>query len=759
VKLWFAHIPSGLPRAAFAATGGVVTTLAVGTAVIDLMLRVTPLPEPLQRSATASAEFVDRDNRPLRTLLVDQRRYQRDVLLADVSPFVIAATVSAEDKRFRSHCGVDPLALARAAYSAWRSGHATSGASTITQQLMKIASPGPRTLWRKLVETWCALALERRWSKDRILEAYLNRLDYGNLEIGIRSASQFYFGKPPSDLSGAEAAFVAALAKAPTRLEPNTHFDAARTRQRWVLGRMHRDDLLDPATLDRALDESIHLVSPRRDFAAPHFVDLLLQRKGILPSQGGSVHTTLDLPLNRYAEQCLNDQLARIADKHATSGAVVVIDNKRNEVLVLAGSGDYFQPGTGQINGAWSARSPGSAIKPFTYLLAFERGSNPCTIVPDVPADFITSTGIYSPNNYNHRFYGPVNLRFALGNSLNVGAIRTLELAGGSDALHARLREIGITTLDHSADYYGPGLTLGNAEVRLLELTNAFATIARLGVYRPYRLLRDTNDPIQPHRVFDSRAAYLVADILSDNSARAASFGLESFLSFDFPVACKTGTSSDYRDNWAIGFTPEYTVGVWVGNPDGSAMHGITGVTGAAPVLHDIVVHLHEQRGTSWFEVPEGVREYRVHPFTGRKVPVDRPGAITEKCASEPEPERTSDYDSMGRVLLPQEYAAWIASPQNCLGDLVACNTGSELRIISPAAGTVYFVDPNIPATTQRIPLRALAPGRVEWETDLLTSNEGATKRAQLEEGIHVLEARDSATGQVAATWIDVRGL
>ncbi len=692
---------------------------------------------------------------------MDERRYARRIRLADVSKNVIDATLCAEDKRFRAHPGVDLVACTRAFAFAVIRGHADSGASTITQQLIKLGSPGHRTIGRKLAEMWLALSLERRWSKDRILEEYLNRLDYGNLQVGIASASRFYFSKPASDLSPAEAALLCGLPKAPGRLDPHANFAAASHRQQWVLRQMQKNHCLDAAAVSRAQREPIHLAPPRNEFEAPHFVDLLLQRKGAIPKQGAAVRTTLDLELNREVENSLNDQLARIADKHAASGAVVVIENATGQVLALAGSGDYFRPGVGQINGAWTPRSPGSAIKAFTYALALERGANPCTVVADVPTEFPTPTGNYAPNNYNHRFYGPVSLRFALGNSLNVAAIRVLNLAGGPEALHRRLGELGLTTLDHSAEYFGLGLTLGNAEVRLLELTNAFATLARAGKYRPYRLLLREDQAAPARRVFDPRAAYLVADMLSDNGARAASFGLESYLRFDFPVACKTGTSSNYRDNWAIGFTPEFTVGVWVGNPDNSPMRGITGVTGAAPVLHDVFVYLHERRGTSWFRQPEGIHEFLVQPLTGREVAQNRGGALSEKCMWKPEPERAGDYDAAGRVVLPRDYASWLESAQNGLGNLVVCEkSAAHLRIIAPAPGTVFFLDPDLPAVDQKISVRAEARGAIEWSGDLCSAEaKGTGFRLQLQKGVHVISARDSTTGDIAQTWIDVRSL
>ncbi len=698
-----------------------------------------------------STEFLDRSRKPLRTLLAEERRFSRRCSLAEISPNLIAATLSAEDGRFRSHHGVDFFATARAVRSGGK-----SGASTITQQVVKLAQPSPRTLSRKLGEMWLALRVERSWNKDRILTEYLNRLDYGNLQTGIASASRYYFDKPPSDLSAAEAAFLAALPKAPTRLNPHANFAGAQDRQRWILHRMNADARLDGAAMIRALDEPIRLRSREREFEAPHFVDLLLMRRGLVSSSGGEIRTTLDLDLNRFAERALTENIRHIADKHVTGGAAVVIDNATGDVLALAGAGDYFEAGAGQVNGAWMVRSPGSAMKPFTYLLAIETGANPCTTVPDVPTDFATPDGIYRPNNYNHRFYGPVSLRFALGNSLNVAAIRTLELAGGPEALQRAMRNVGVTTLDHPADYYGLGLTLGNGEVRLLELANAFATLGRLGVYRPYRLLRESGEAVPARRVFDASASYLVADMLSDNAARAASFGLTSYLAFDFPVACKTGTSSDYRDNWTVAYTPEFTVAVWVGNPDHTPMQGITGVTGAAPVMHEIFEHLHARFGTTWFEPPAQITTHEIDPLTGR---LATRGGVLEKCLHAPESARADDYDDAGRVRLPAVYAEWLASPQNSLDDLVACaNSSTEMRILQPAPGSIYYLDGDLAADSQCIPLRAESRGSIEWSSASLPLKiTGSSQRAQIQEGRHTILARETATGREVTTWIEVK--
>ena len=737
--------------------------------VLTALVWLAPLPTGLNLAPRQSVEFVDRTGKPLRRILDDQRVYRMRCKLGEISPNAIAATLSAEDKRFRTHCGIDLVAVVRALRDAIRTGRIHSGASTITEQLVKLASTDQkRGFLQKITEIWGALCLERHWTKDRILEEYLNRLDYGDLQVGLAAASADYFEKPPSDLSAAEAAFLAAIPKAPSRLDPFTHFAAAKRRQRWVLRRMQANGFLDDATYARALTEPLRLREHNREFEAPLFVDLLLERRGTLPPEGGVVKTTIDLSLNQWIEQVIARQLQTLADKNVTAAAAVVIDNATGEVLALSGSGDYFEPGIGQINGAWSARSAGSALKPFAYICALERGAFPGTVIADVPTDFPTETGLYHPNNYNHRFYGPVTLRFALANSLNVAAIKVLEQEGGPQTLYSALQRAGITTLGHPAAYYGLGLTIGNGEVRLLELTNAFASLARLGVYKPFRLLKKDETAMRRNgetatlgsaqRIFDERAGYLLADMLSDNHARAGTFGLNSYLSFDFPVACKTGTSSNYRDNWTIGFTPEWTVGVWVGNPDNSAMRGITGVTGAAPIFHEIIMKLHDGYGTSWYQALPGVEHCYIDPLTGHRVSADQPRAVEEIYACAPEPARTEDYDSAGRVRLSEVYHAWIESDQNTLGDLLAGGRPAKhLQILEPAPGALYYLDPDLPAKDQRLVLRADSTGQVEWSSPTLDCHaEGTRVTIRLREGRHEIAARDAATGETASTWIEV---
>ncbi|HET6406318.1 MAG TPA: transglycosylase domain-containing protein, partial [Chthoniobacteraceae bacterium] len=537
---------------------------AVTIVTLWLGIKLVPIPKSLSEPPSQSLELTDRYGVSLRETRTDEAFFRR-VTLREIPSHVIRAVLAAEDKRFYEHHGVDWLAVSRSARDAVYHRRVVSGASTITQQLVKIATPRPRNWRTKIIEAMTAIRLEQLWSKDQIIEEYVNRVDFGNLNVGLGAASEFYFGKSLRDLSDAEAAFLAGLPKNPTRLNPHRALAATQARQRTVLRRMRDNGSLGADKFERALAEQPRLLSKRRLFRAPHFVDLLLE----CPPKNRRIATTLDLGLNEFVQRSLRAQLKPLRSLNATNGAVVVIDNASGDVLALVGSEDYFAPGSGQFNGATARRSPGSTVKPFTYLMALEEGATPSTIYADIPTEFRTAKGNYRVDNYQRKFSGPVMLRSALACSLNIPAVHALNSVGGPVTLLRRLKDFGFESLDRSPAEYGLGLTLGNAEAPLLEVTNAYAALARLGEYRPYRLVLN-GTTFESKQVADSRACWLLADILSDNAARIPSFGTDSPLRFDFPVACKTGTSTDYRDNWAIAFTPEFTVGVWVGNFDGS---------------------------------------------------------------------------------------------------------------------------------------------------------------------------------------------
>lgn len=745
-----------------------------------------PLPEGLVRedSFAPGATYADREGRPLRRLLAGgELRIDAPVTLDEVPRHLVDATLAAEDSRFRSHGGIDFLGLARAVRDALLHREFVSGASTVTQQLVKISSPPrARDLRAKVVEMAYARKLELTWDKDAILAAYLNRLPYGNQLTGCRAAARGYFDKPIGDLSLAESAFLAALPNKPTRFNPYRNFDGARQRQLWILGRLREEGWITAAEHAAAAGEPLRLAAggPAGEFEAPHFIELVRRRE----AETGRVaeSTTLDLSLQRFVEGAIDQQLtaldAQIGHRLSTQAAVVVIENATGEVVALAGSRGFHDSAGGQNNGAWTPRSPGSALKPFTYLLALERGLGPGAVFADVPVEYPTPTGAYRPVNYDRRFRGPVTMRHALANSLNVPAIRALDGIGGTARLHEALtKQLGFTGLDPNPATYGLGLTLGTAEVRLLELTNAYACLARLGIAAPFRLTREKGmEPglIGGETLFDRDACWLVADMLSDNLARAAEFGLHSPLRFPFRVAAKTGTSTDYRDNWTLGFTPAHTVGVWVGHFGNQPLQNVSGVSGAGPIFHAVVNELNRRRPAGWYERPESLVEIEIDPRTGRRV-VGGAGfrprqTVREWCHRDrlPPPARAEDYDGAERVRLEATYAAWLAGEGRSFADRFVVDAAPaaepRLRIVSPLPGTVAYLDPDLPGGGRRFPLKAESDGvaEVRWSSETLKiESETATGRAWLilEPGSHEIVATDPRSGLRTAATIAVEAL
>ena len=725
-----------------------------------------PWPEELNAPPATAATFADREGAPLRRLLANGGRAGGALALEEMPPSLVKAALAAEDQRFRSHGGVDWLATARAVKDSVSAGRNVSGASTVTQQLVKIAHPRPRTLWTKVMEIFTARRIEMTWSKDEILAAYLNRLHYGSFAEGCAEAAQTFFDKPLADCSLAECAFLAGLPQAPGRLSPWRNPGGAKKRQAWVLSRMKALAWITPEEYARALAEPLRPVRKASAFRAPHFVDMVLSGLPDEPPPGTSLRTTLDSSIQEQCERCVRDRLARLADHNAHHAAVVVLDNATGHVLALAGSPDYA---AAQVNGATARRSPGSALKPFTYLLAFQNGQSPADIVPDLPVEFMTPTGVYRPENYNHRAAGPVSLRAALANSLNLSAVRTLQQHGGAPALVVALQSCGLTTLTRKPDDYGLGLTIGGGEVTLLELTAAYSCLARLGTHRAPVLLMDA--PVSPEvRVFDPAACWLLADVLADNDARTRSFGMDSALRLPFPVAVKTGTSTDYRDNWTLGYNARFTLGVWVGNFDNSPMRGVSGVSGAAPIFRDIFTWLETRWPSPWYERPPEIVELEVDALTGKPVPprlTGRRPVVLEKFRRDLAPDKDDGedlYDAGGRVLLPSAYASWLAGPDNWLGAAAVATDRMEpaaFRILSPLPGASVMLDPDLPDGGRRLPLRTTAPaGTVEWSSPTLkieTTPRGAV--ALLEPGQHTLTARNTAGGATLTAPISVRKL
>ncbi|MBI4833611.1 MAG: penicillin-binding protein 1C [Planctomycetes bacterium] len=556
----------------------------------------------------------DREGNILRVYLNEREDYCFPVKLSQMNPYLASATIAVEDKRFRSHHGFDPLAVSRAMWNNITKWRRTSGASTLTMQTIRLTWPRERTFKAKVIETFRALQVETRLSKDEILEYYLNYAPYGSNIYGVEAASLRYFGKPSCALTLSEAAVLAGLPASPSRFRPDKYPGRARERRDYVLKRMYDEDLITQSEFAEARNEPIvpdkKVVSP---FVAPHFCELV--KGSVEGTSSARVITTLNRQIQRSAENALTFAVDVLKAKGVSNGAVVVIENKTGAVRALVGSYDFFDVAhSGQVNGALASRSPGSALKPFTYALAFDKSlCLPDEILPDVPTPYRD----YDPENYEHRFEGMVSAREALTSSLNLPALHLLTRVGGKE-LYQLLKATGFSNLTKSADYYGLGLTLGSAEVNLLDITNAYASLARLGEYQPYCLLdSEIMKGVQQQRwVISPEAAYLIADILSDPQRIIPLPGYDlvkpnipvvSTSSYRLPrIAWKTGTSSGHRDAWTIGYTPEYTVGVWLGNFSSQPSRGLVAVNSAAPAVFEIFKQIYDGKPVTWFEPPSG---------------------------------------------------------------------------------------------------------------------------------------------------------
>ncbi len=570
-----------------------------------------------------SVEFVDREGGMLGTVAVGDRSLP--VPLARVAPSLRIALVATEDARFAYHGAVDPLAVASALVSDVRARRVVRGASTIAMQVARAIRPVPATFAGKLAETAFAERLVAGSSRDALLEAYANRVPMGANIVGVEAAARTYFGIAAADVDLAQAAVLAALPNDPVGLDPYAHPAALRERTIYVL---HRVAAYAPALrreAERAVDERIAL-RPRTAgiAAAPHLVFRLAASDD---GRASRVRTTIDGALQRYAEAQVRDVLGGLAANGAQHGAVLVIDNATSDVLAYVGSPDYFDDAhSGRNDGVQALRQPGSTLKPFLYELAFERGTlAPTSILLDARVAYaLPNARVYEPADYSGRFYGPVRARTALASSLNVPAVRTLERLGVA-AFLTRLRALGFDDLTHDDAFYGLGLTLGAGETTLWQLGRAYEAIANDGILRPLRT-RDADPrialaPVAPR---DAAPWRIVTDMLADRYARAPAFGADSVLALPFPAAVKTGTSSDLRDTWTIGFTRRYTVATWVGNFGGGAMHGISGVSGAGPLWNRMMLHLHEREEPPPFAPPAG---YARRAFCARP-----PGALGARC-------------------------------------------------------------------------------------------------------------------------------
>ncbi len=572
-----------------------------------------------------STHMYDRNGKLLYEIYKDQNRTM--VQLKDLPKYIYQATIAIEDKDFYSHSGVSLLGgILRAAKETFMK-KGLQGGSTITQQLVKSALLTPeRTIERKLKEILLALWTEKLYPKDKILEMYLNQVPYGGSSYGIEEAAKTYFGKPAKELSLPQAAFLAGMPQAPSVYSPYTNPDLAKKRRDEVLKRMYELGFITKEQKESAYNEAIAVTPLRNNILAPHFVfyiksDLEKQYGLQRVEEGGlNVITSLDLDIQNEAEKIVKEELEKVAALNISNAGMLVTKPETGEILAMVGSADYFAEPSGAFNVTTGFRQPGSSIKPVTYALALENGYTAATILDDVPTAFgIPGGAPYVPVNYDGRFHGRVPLRYALANSFNIPAVKLLNTFG-VDQLIIFGRKMGITTWDDSSRF-GLSLTLGGGEVRMTDMATVFGTLANqgervmvTGVKRVYDARNKTLFDYSPRkkRVVSEETSYILSDILSDNFARRWEFGTRSALEIPgYKVAVKTGTTDMKKDNWTIGYTPDFVVTVWVGNNDNTPMNQYlaSGITGAAPIWNRMMSYLLTKYGAHWYDKPSGVVE------------------------------------------------------------------------------------------------------------------------------------------------------
>jgi penicillin-binding protein 1C len=697
----------------------------------------------------SDTRVLDRQGEVLHRLRANPNLRQGEwVALVDVSPAVRTALVLSEDKRFYAHSGVDWHAVSSAAWSnLWNT--KTRGASTITMQLAGLLDAdlkrgsGGRSVVQKMGQTLSAQGLERSWRKDQILEAYLNLVPYRGELVGIDALSHTLFGKAAHGLDNREAAVTVALVRGPNAKAPQVVQRACavlKTLEPTGKGACDALDLFTAAALQRR-------DFPASEGLAPHVAQQILRTSS---QRTVSVRTSLSAPLQRFATQTLQQHLRELTGRHINDGALVVLDNASGEVLAWVGSSGALSDAE-EVDGVTALRQPGSTLKPFLYAQAIaERRITAASLLDDSGTQVQTSGGLYIPQNYDHQFKGWVSARTALAASLNVPAVRLLAMVS-PDAFHKQLVRLGLP-LKESGDYYGYSLALGSAEVSLLSLTNAYRTLANGGNFgpttlspRPALVRASAAAP-----AMDPRAAFIVSDILSDANSRARTFGTDSVLATRFWTAVKTGTSKDMRDNWAVGYSQAYTVGVWVGNASGAPMWDVSGTTGAAPIWATVMNYLHRTLPSRAPQAPPGL----VHT-----------------------PVQFVRQGGAGQAMLPLEAARqewFVAGTQQThfaiySGAGYAQYSGATglkglnsvdprpARITSPTTGTILALDPDIPPSHQRLTFLADGEG-LRWLMDGKTFAKGNSAQWLPWPGRHAVQITDAKGLVLDEVRLEVRG-
>jgi penicillin-binding protein 1C len=732
-----------LPKRLRVAIG--VSLLVVASSLAGLVLatrvELRPIPSALVFSTTPGEgiaiaavegewrglEVRDRNGEPLTATYTEGWNLHEHAALHEIPPFLSAAFVAAEDKRFFEHGGPDWSARFSAVWTNLKSGRAVRGASTISEQVVRMLHPRPRTVWSRWLEGWEARDLERHFTKNEILEFYLNQVPYASNRRGVQQAASYYFARSLETLGRKEMLALAVLVRAPTRFDLRRDSSASSGAIARLADALVERGALAATERDAVLAQPLALDEPHLTVAAPHFVQ---HARAAAPTNGRmSIATTLDSRLQATVQGMLDERMKFLEAKRVEHGAVLVVDHLTGEVLawVVAGGGGEAGP-TSYIDAVTTPRQPGSALKPFVYALALDRGWTAAQVIDDAPLSESTSGGLHSYQNYSRRFYGPVALRDALGNSLNIPALKTLQYVGAESYLHT-LALLGFEQLTNHPDFYGDGIALGSGAVTLLELVQAYATLANGGVYRRVTTHALVDDAAErpARRVYSAEAASLVANILSDANARSLEFGRDSVLAFPVQTAVKTGTSSDFRDAWAVGFNYRYTVGAWMGNLDQTPTDGVTGTTGPALLLRGVFAELARDAKTA---------------------PLYLSPALVRADICVPMPLLEADVQCLRR-------AEWFLPGTEHTSSAMAAADDGEIRLRRPTPGLQLAYDPRLAADDQEFDLELAgvdAADRVVWTVDGREhQRSGPTYRFRVTRGEHRVAALVLRDGETLA--------
>jgi penicillin-binding protein 1C len=725
--------------------GGCILALAVAFAL-------RPLPDQLQPPGAPSGkrQIVDRKGEPLSYTFSRGWNYSDQRPLHAIPEGLQRAFVEAEDHRFYEHSGVDWIARCHAMWQNLRALRPVRGASTISEQVVRMLHPRPRTVWSRFVEGFESRALERRFSKGEILEFYLNQVPFGARRRGVVQAARYFWDRDIETLSDRERLALAVMVRAPDRLDlhKNPH---GIDRGVSILA----DDMVRQGTLDENARAALSLEKHHQTRAdltvrADHFIRYVQDRGST--GDASTIRTTISADLQRRTQDILDTRVRALASKQVTDGAVLVVNNRTAEVIAWVNAGSDEDGEGSQIDAIVTPRQPGSTLKPFLYAAALAKGWSPATMITDAPLAEPVGAGLHTYRNYSRMYYGDISLREALGNSLNIPAIKAVHFVGKYEFLQF-LRSVGFVSLDKGAEFYGEGLALGNGEVTLFELVQGYATLARRGVWRPLKVTLDkeVSGRESPRRIMTPEVSSLIGDILSDPQARRREFGSDGVLRLPVQTAVKTGTSTDYRDALIIGYTEEYTVGVWMGNLNRLSMHDITGAKGPALVLRSVFAELQRLSDPTPLYLSPSLLHRSVCPHSGKLAGSSCP-QVEELFIGSTAPSGSCD----GRHRLP-------GAREND-----AAHRGPSVTITMPTPGLHIARDPRIPDHAEAFPFEVVTTGEVSdvtWFVDgeeFARSEGGGTKALwPLVEGRHTVravvrfpETSEVATSQEVGFWV-----